>query len=78
MKPFRFIIALAALLLVWFVVTVGVGYLIGMVFEPKSESHFLGIWMDWHALPGLVLGLIMGLRAFRAIASSSRGATRNL
>jgi hypothetical protein len=73
MKALRFIIAVTALLLVWVVVSVGVGWLIGIVFQPKSEAHFLGFWLDWHALPGLAIGLVMGVRAFLAIAGN-RGA----
>ena len=72
MKVLRFIIAMAALLFVWLVVSVGVGWLVGIVFQPKNEAHFLGFWLDWHALPGLVIGLVMGVRAFRAIAGSSK------
>ena len=72
MKVLRFIIAMAALLFVWLVVSVGVGWLVGIVFQPKNEAHFLGFWLDWHALLGLVIGLVMGVRAFRAIAGSSK------
>ena len=72
MKVLRFIIAMAALLFVWLVVSVGVGWLVGIVFQPKSEAHFLGFWLDWHALPGLAIGLVMGVRAFRAIAGSTK------
>ena len=71
MRAFRFLVALLALLFVWLVVSVGVGWLIGMVFKPKSDSHFLWFWMDWHGLPGLAIGLVMGVRAFRAIAGSA-------
>lgn len=72
MKILRFIIAVAALFFVWLVVAVGVGWIIGIVFQPKSEAHFLAFWLDWHALPGLAIGLIMGVRAFRAIAGNGR------
>ena len=72
MKVLRFIIAMAALLFVWLVVSVGVGWLVGIVFQPKNEAHFLGFWLDWHALPGLAIGLVMGVRAFRAIAGSTK------
>ena len=72
MKVLRFIIAMAALLFVWLVVSVGVGWLVGIVFQPKNEAHFLGFWLDWHALLGLVIGLVMGVRAFRAIAGSTK------
>lgn len=72
MKVLRLILAVGALLLVWLIVAVGVGWLVGIVFQPKSESHFLGVWLDWHALPGLVIGLVMGLRAFRAIAGRTK------
>jgi hypothetical protein len=71
MKAIRFILAVSALLVVWLVVSVGVGWLIGIVFQPKSEAHFLGFWMDWHALPGLAIGLVMGVRAFRAVAGNT-------
>ena len=72
MKVFRFIIAIAALLCVWLVVCVGVGWLIGIIFQPKSEAHFLWFWLYWHALPGLAIGLVMGVRAFRAIAGDTK------
>jgi hypothetical protein len=72
MKVFRFIIAIGALLFVWLVVSVGIGWLVGIVFQPKSEAHFLGFWLDWHALPGLAIGLVMGVRAFRAVAGSTK------
>ena len=75
MKVLRFIVALTALLFVWLVVCVGVGLLIGIIFQPKSEAHFLVFWLDWHALPGLAIGLIMGLRAFRAIAGKTKKRT---
>ena len=71
MKILRFIAATVALLFVWLVVSVGVGLLIGIIFQPKSEAHFLVFWLDWHAI-GLVIGLVMGLRAFRAIAGSTK------
>jgi uncharacterized iron-regulated membrane protein len=72
MKVLRFIIAITALLFVWLVVSVGVGLLIGIIFQPKSEAHFLVFWMDWHALPGLAIGLVVGVRAFRAIAGNTK------
>ena len=72
MKILRFIAAIVALLFVWLVVSVGVGLLIGIIFQPKSEAHFLVFWLDWHAIPGLAIGLVMGLRAFRAIAGSTK------
>lgn len=72
MKALRFIAALTAMLFVWLVVSVGVGWFIGIIFRPKSEAHFLGFWLDWHALPGLAIGLVMGVRAFRAIAGPKR------
>jgi len=72
MKTLRFIAAIGALLFVWLIVSVGVGWLIGIVFDPQSGAHFLGVWLDWHALPGLGIGLFMGLRAFRAIAGRTK------
>ena len=75
MKALRFIIALAALLFVWLVVSVGVGLLIGIIFQPKGGAHFLVFWLDWHALPGLAIGLVMGVRAFRAIAGNTKKRT---
>ena len=72
MKAPRFIVAVTALLFVWLVVSVGIGLLIGIVFQPKSEAHFLWFWLDWHALPGLVIGLVMGIRAFLSIAGNTK------
>ena len=72
MKVLRFIIATIALLFVWLIVAVGVGLLIGIIFQPKNGAHFLVFWLDWHALPGLAVGLVMGIRAFRAIAGDSK------
>ena len=68
--------AMTALLVVWLVVCVGVGWIIGIIFQPKNGAHFLGFWLDWHALPGLAIGLFMGVRAFRAIAGNTKK-TRN-
>jgi hypothetical protein len=72
MKVLRFIIAITALLFVWLVVSVGIGWLIGIIFQPKSEAHFLWFWLDWHSLPGLAIGLVIGIRAFRAIAGNRK------
>ena len=72
MKVLRLTIAMTALLFVWLVVSVGVGWLIGIIFQPKSEAHFVVFWLDWHALPGLAIGLVMGVRAFRAIAGNTK------
>lgn len=77
MKVLRFILAMIVLLFVWLVVSVGVGWLIGIIFQPKSEAHFLLFWLDWHALPGLAIGLIMGIRAFRAIVGNTKKGTAN-
>lgn len=68
----RFIIATIALVFVWFVVFVGVGWLIGILFQPRNGAQFLGIWLDWHGLPGLIIGLVMGIRAFRTIARGTK------
>lgn len=76
MKILRFILGTMALLFVWMIVSVGVGLLIGIVFEPKSEAHFLWFWLDWHALPGLAIGLFMGIRAFRSIAGTPKKINR--
>jgi hypothetical protein len=75
MKVLRFILAMIVLLFVWLVVSVGVGWLIGIIFQPKSEAHFLLFWLDWHALPGLAIGLIMGIRAFRANVGNTKKGT---
>ncbi len=72
MKILRFIVAVTVLLLVWLVVSVGIGWFIGIVFQPKSEAHFLWFWLDWHALPGLAIGLAMGVRAFRAVVGKTK------
>ena len=72
MNVLRFIIAVIVLLFVWLVVSVGVGLLIGIIFQPKSEAHFFVFWADWHAIPGLVIGLVIGLRAFRAVAGNRK------
>lgn len=77
MKVLRFILAMIVLLFVWLVVSVGVGWLIGIIFQPKSEAHFLLFWLDWHALPGLAIGLIMGIRAFRAVAGNTKKSRGN-
>ena len=72
MKVFRFIIAMTALLFVWLIVSVGVGWIIGIMFQPKNDAHFLGFWLDWHAVPCLAIGLVMGVGAFRAIVGKSK------
>ena len=77
MRVLRFIIATTALLFVWLIVSVGVGCLIGVIFQPKNGAHFLVFWLDWHALPGLAIGLVMGIRAFRAIVGDTKKERRN-
>jgi uncharacterized iron-regulated membrane protein len=72
MKLLRFIMAVAVLLFVWLVVSVAVGLLIGIIFQPKSEAHFFVFWADWHAIPGLVIGLVIGVRAFRAVFGETK------
>lgn len=67
MKALRLIIAIIALIFVWLVVSVGVGLLIGVLFHPQNGASFLVFWVDWHALPGLAIGFVIGLRAYRAI-----------
>jgi hypothetical protein len=73
MKALRFVLAAVALVSVWLVVATGVGMLMGFIFPPRGDgAQFLFFWLDWRALPGLALGLWMGVRAYRAIASSPK------
>jgi hypothetical protein len=76
MHPLRFILGIMAFFLVWLVVFLGVGWLIGFVFQPQNGAHFLGVWLDAHALPGLAIGLFMGFRAFRAIYGKAGASAR--
>jgi hypothetical protein len=71
MKVLRFILATIVLILVWLTMHVGVGALIMLVFEPRGTA-FLWFWLDWHALPGFVIGLVMGVRAFRQVLGGPR------
>jgi hypothetical protein len=67
MKVLRYVVATMAFLLVWPIVAVGVGMLIAVIFPPREGQFFLGVWLDWHALPGLVIGFVAGVQVFRRV-----------
>jgi hypothetical protein len=63
----RSIAGIIGLLLVWFVVAVIVGVIMGMIFPPPSGGYiFAGIGFNWQSLPGTILGLLAGIQSFRA------------
>jgi hypothetical protein len=63
----RYIVGIIGLLLVWFVVAVIVGVIMGMIFPPPSGGYiFAGIGFNWQSLPGTILGLLAGIQSFRA------------
>jgi hypothetical protein len=63
----RYIVGIIGLLLVWFVVAVIVGVIVGMIFPPPDGQHiiFAGIGLNWRSLPGTILGLLAGIQSFR-------------
>jgi len=62
----RYIVGAIGFLLVWFVVAVIVGVIIGMIFPPPNGYIFAGIGLNWQSLPGTILGLLAGIQSFRA------------
>lgn len=67
MKITCFIIGLIGFLLVWFVVAVVVGAIMGMIFTgPNEHAVMAGIGLDWRNIPGTILGALAGLQSFRA------------
>ena len=67
MKVLRYIVATIAALLVWPIVAVGVGMLLAVIIPPREGQFFLGVWLDWHALPGALIGLAVGIQVFRRL-----------
>ena len=62
----RYIVGAIGFLLVWFVVAVIVGVIMGMIFPPPSGGYiFAGIGLNWQSLPGTILGLLAGIQSFR-------------
>jgi hypothetical protein len=62
----RYIVGAIGFLLVWFVVAVVIGVVVGMVFPPSNGHIFAGIGLNWQSLPGTILGLLAGIQSFRA------------
>jgi membrane protein DedA with SNARE-associated domain len=67
MKALRYIVATIAALLIWPIVAVGVGMLLAVIIPPREGEFFLGVWLDWHALPGALIGLAVGIHVFRRL-----------
>jgi cytochrome b561 len=64
----RYLLATLALLIVWPAVALAINLLIAFVLQPRDAAFFMFVFLDWHAIPGLVIGLLMGLRCFRHIS----------
>jgi Na+/H+-dicarboxylate symporter len=63
----RYIVGAIGFLLVWFVVAVVIGFVMGAIFPPPNGRYiFAGIGLDWRNLPGTILGLLAGIQSFRA------------
>ena len=65
MQILRCILATTASLLVWPIVALSFGFLLALVIQPREGQFFLGVWLDWHAIPGLVIGLAAGIFVFQ-------------
>lgn len=61
MKVLRFLLASAAFMIVWVAVAIIVNLAIALVFQPRDSAFFI-------TAPGIVIGLLMGLRWFRDIS----------
>jgi cytochrome b561 len=64
----RYLLATLALLIVWPAVALAINLLIAFVFQPREAAFFMFVFLDWHAIPGLVIGLLLGLRWFRYLS----------
>lgn len=64
----RYLLATLALLIVWPAIAIFVNILIAYVFQPRGAAFFMFLFLDWHAIPGLVIGLLVGLRWFHHIS----------
>jgi len=54
----RYIVGSIGFLLVWFVVAVIVGVIMGMIFPPPSGGYiFAGIGLNWQSMPGNNFGI---------------------
>lgn len=63
----RYIVGAIGFLLVWFVVAVVIGVIVGLIFPQSSDGTiFVGIGLNWRNLPGTILGLLAGIQSFRA------------
>ena len=83
MQILRCILATIVSLLVWPIVALSFGYLLALIVQPREGQFFLGVWLDWLAIPGLVIGLAAGIFVFQRLtkrpktrgrASDTRGA----
>jgi uncharacterized BrkB/YihY/UPF0761 family membrane protein len=72
----RCVLATLALILVWLLVAIGVGLLLAMIIQPREGQFFLGIWLDWHAIPGLVIGLAAEILIFRRLTRTAKAKKR--
>jgi hypothetical protein len=62
----RYIVGFIGFLLVWLVVAVIFGFIMGAIFPPPNSRYiFAGIGLDWRNLPGTILGLLAGIQSFR-------------
>jgi Na+/H+-dicarboxylate symporter len=66
MNIVRYVVGAIGFLLVWFVVALVIGLGMGMLFPPSTGRVMAGFGLDWRNLPGNVLGVLAGIRSFRA------------
>lgn len=65
MKILRIVLGTFGFLIVWFAVAAGVGSV--MVTILPSVGGFVGDVLNWRNLPGSILGILVGAKAFRPI-----------
>ncbi len=62
----RYIVGVIGFLLVWFVVAVVIGFVMGIIFPPPNGQYiYAGIGLNWRNLPGTILGFLAGMQSFR-------------
>lgn len=67
-KFVRVVLGTLGFLIIWLVVAAGIGSLMVAIFPP-SEG-FVADVLNWRNLPGSMLGIIAGAKAFRAIVKA--------
>ena len=57
-----YLFATVAHLIVWPAIGIFVNILIAYVFQPRGAAFFMFLSLDWHAIPGRVIGLLVEFR----------------